>query len=219
MKKVLIAIVNTLSVVIIVFAVLVLLTVATTRGGEAPSFLGYSVFHVLTGSMEPAIPTDSLILVHRTEPESIAVGDVITFYSRDPELGGAMNTHRVAAIARESDGSLVFTTAGDANYVPDEYPTYARDVVGVVVFSSFALGKLVRLLSNPLVFFPFLIVPLVVLVIVNLLGTIRTARKLALEEEAKALEEALAEAERRRAAQGADAPPAAEKPENTEKDT
>ena len=67
-RKIFLNIINVVSVIIITSAVVVLLTVVLTRSGEAPNIFGYSVFRVLTGSMEPAIETDSLILVRRIDP-------------------------------------------------------------------------------------------------------------------------------------------------------
>ena len=64
---------------------------------------GYTVFRITTGSMRPAYDTDTLILVKKTDPAEIKVGDVISFYSADPALDGAVNTHRVIAV--EQDGT------------------------------------------------------------------------------------------------------------------
>jgi signal peptidase I len=194
MKKVLLSIINVLSIAIIIFSIFILLTVVMTGTDEAPDFLGYSVFNVLTGSMEPSIPAGSLIVTHRTEPAEIQVGDVITFYSRDPALNGATNTHRVVGVERNGS-DYVYRTRGDANAVDDDYPTRSTDLIGVVIFSSLLLGKTVHLLSNPLIFFPLLIVPLVVLLLANLWSTISMARKMAKEEEEAAIREIL---ERRR---------------------
>jgi len=190
MKDVLLKILNGIAIAVIVLSLLLLITVVMTGSGKAPNFLGYSVFRVMTGSMEPEIPTGAMIVTHRVDAEDIAVGDVITFYSRDPKLNGSPNTHRVVAVEQDG-GALVFRTMGDANHVEDEYPTHAGDVIGVVVFSSLFLGKAVRLLSNPLIFFPLLIVPLAILLGVNLFSTVRTAKRLAKEEEEALIREIL----------------------------
>ena len=97
LKKIVLNIINGVSVIIIAAAVLVLLTVVLTKSGDVPNILGYSVFRVMTGSMEPAIETDSLIVVKRVEASEIKIGDVISFFSQDPAHGGAVNTHRVTA--------------------------------------------------------------------------------------------------------------------------
>ncbi len=190
MKKVLLTALNVVSVAIIVFALFILLTVVMTRSGDVPNVLGYSALRVMTGSMEPALPVDSLILTKKTDPAAINAGDIISFYSDDPALGGAVNTHRVLSAAQEN-GRYVFTTKGDANLIADNYTVEDKDVIGKVVFSSLLVGKLARLLANPLVFIPLIILPLVVVLLSNLIKTVRLAKNAAEEEQKKAVMEAV----------------------------
>jgi len=117
------------------------------------------------------------------EPETVKEGDVISFYSTDPALYGSINTHRVTEITTDG-GELAFVTKGDANLIEDHYLTKGKDLIGVVVFSSFALGTIVRLASNPLVFVPVIMVPLVVMLAVNLTRTVKVSRQM-LDEEMK----------------------------------
>lgn len=194
--KVLRTIVNILSVLLIVFALFVLLSVIMTKPGKAPSVLGYSAFRVLSGSMEPTLRTDAMIVVRHTDPSEIRTEDVISFYSSDPKLGGAVNTHRVVDVEKQN-GVYIFETKGDANVVPDEYKVPESDVIGVMVFSSYFLGKLVRLLANPLVFIPIIMVPLLLLLILNMVKTVKLAKIAAAEEEEKQKQAIREELERR----------------------
>lgn len=76
---------------------------------------------ILTGSMEPTIPTKSWVLIHATN--DYQVGDIIAFQQNDdiPII------HRILAI----QGDMI-TTKGDANNIQD--PQIARtDVLGEVV--------------------------------------------------------------------------------------
>ena len=148
-RKIFFYIINVVSVIIIASAVVVLLTVVLTKSGEAPNVFGYSVFRVLTGSMEPAIETDSLILVRRIDPSEVKKDDIISFYSQDPSHGGAVNTHRV--VSAEQDGEhWYYTTKGDANQIADKYIVTSNDLIGKVIFTSHTLGLFVRLLpANP----------------------------------------------------------------------
>ena len=197
-KNLLLKILNVISVVIILLSIGVLLTVVLTKSGEAPNIMGYSLFRVMTGSMEPSIPVDSLIVVKRTAPEKLSEGDVISFYSRDPSLYGEVNTHRIIEIQQEK-GKYYFATKGDANNVEDRYVTHEEDLIGKVVYSSHGLGLFVRLISNPLIFIPLIIVPLVVLVGQSLVESVRVAGKIAREEEEAAVREAVENIRRRKA--------------------
>ena len=197
MKKWLLRIVNTIAILLIVLSVLVLLTVTLTPADQVPRVLGYSVMRVMTGSMEPSIPQNAMILVQKTDPDRIRPGDVITFFSQDPALNGALNTHRVARIEQQGDNHI-FITRGDANQIEDPIPVTQDLRVGRVVFVSAALGVLVSLLTNPLVFGLLILLPLLILLIANLVRTVRLSARLAREEEEKAIREALEEARKKR---------------------
>ena len=197
-KNIFTKIINIFSILIIGAAVLVLLNVVMTKPGEVPSVMGYSLFRVMTGSMEPTIPTDSAILTHAVESTEIQVGDVISYFSKDPSINGVVNTHRVVGIYEEG-GTVFYQTRGDANSANDLYPPTANEIIGKVVFSSYFLGMLIRLISNPLVFFPLILVPLLVLLILNLVKTYRMAANIARQEEEEAIREAIAAAKKKRA--------------------
>lgn len=189
-KKFFLTLVNIVSVVIIAAAVVILCLVLLTKPGEAPSLGGYTVFRITTGSMRPAYDTDTLILVKKTDPSQIQVGDVISFYSADPALEGSVNTHRVIAV--ENDGTKwEYTTQGDANNTPDQYGTDSDALIGKVVGSSLILGKLARLVANPLIFIPVILIPLVVILISNIIRTAALAGKIAKDEEEAAVREAV----------------------------
>lgn len=197
-KKVLFKAINILSILIIVCAVATLMVVVLTPKGQVPNLFGYSFFRVMTGSMEPEIPVNSMIVVEKVDSRELEIGDVISFFSRDPSLYGEVNTHRILEI-EEQDGELVFLTKGDANNVSDQYLTLEEDIIGRVVWVSLFIGKLVRLASNPLFFIPCIMIPLVVLLGRNLWESIKLAKQLAREEEEKAVREAIEEIRKRKA--------------------
>ena len=191
---------NAAAIGLILVSVFVLLSVVLTPAGQVPQVLGYSVFRVMTGSMEPEIREDSLLLVKKTPPEDIAPGDVISFFSPDPMLEGAVNTHRVVRIEKEN-GRTQFITKGDANVIEDIYPTDASALVGRVVFQSYGLGKTVSLLANPLVFGIIILLPLLVILLMNLYRAVRIAADMAKKEEEEAVRKALEEIKAKRDAE------------------
>lgn len=193
-KKVFLTLINILSVVIIAAAVVVLCLVLLTKPGEAPSLGGYTVFRVTTGSMQPTYDIDTLILVKETDPSQIKPGDVISFYSQDPALEGSVNTHRVIEANGEANGDgdyWTYTTKGDANNAVDQYGTDSNNLIGKVIASSLLLGKVARLVSNPLIFIPVILIPLAVILISNVIHTVSLAGKIAKDEEEAAVREAI----------------------------
>ena len=196
-KKFLYTLINTVSLLIIVAAVAVLVLVLFTPSGRAPQVLGYTMLRVTTGSMEPTYAIDTLIVVKKEAPSAIQEGDIISFYSSDPALDGAVNTHRVTAAEAQPDGSYLYRTKGDANNVEDAYEVHSSYLLGKVVGSSLLLGKLS---ANPLIFVPVILVPLFVILLTNLLRTIRLAGKIAKDEEQAAVREAIEELRKKREA-------------------
>ena len=199
-KKFLYTLINTVSLLIIVAAVAVLVLVLFTPSGQAPQVLGYTMLRVTTGSMEPTYAIDPLRIVTKEAPSAIQEGDIISFYSSDPALDGAVNTHRVTAAEAQPDGSYLYRTKGDANNVEDAYEVHSNYLLGKVVGSSLLLGKLSRLAANPLIFVPVILVPLFAILLTNLLRTIRLAGKIAKDEEQAAVREAIEELRKRQEA-------------------
>ena len=83
-----------------------------------PKIAGFSVYAVISGSMEPTIPTGSLVFVEKVEPEALLTNDIVAYNSQI--AGGGVITHRVVEIKKEERS---FITKGDANSKAD------RDVV------------------------------------------------------------------------------------------
>lgn len=122
--------------------------------------LGWRLDAVLTGSMAPELEVGSLVFTRSVEPETIAVGDIITF--RPAANGQALITHRVIGVGRSS--SLYFETKGDANQAPDPFTVPARNLVGRVAFNAAYWGYATEFLKTPLGFLFALVIPGTVLI-------------------------------------------------------
>lgn len=189
-RKIICGVINTLSVLVIAAAIVILCMVLFTEPGKPPNIFGFTMLRITTGSMEPTYATDTLLVVKKTDPKEIMEGDVISFYSTDPALEGAVNTHRVVSISQDGD-SYIYTTKGDANNAADLYDAQSRYLIGKVIWSSLFLGKLSRLAANPLIFIPLILIPLAAILITNLVHTVRLAKTIAREEEEAAVKEAI----------------------------
>ena len=105
-------------------------------GNALPMPFGYGVAVVLTGSMEPAIMVDDLILVQ--EAESYEVGDIVAYQN-----GSIIVVHRIQSIHGES-----VVTKGDANNAADA-PIAMRYIKGRVVGHIPNMGRYVRAIKSP----------------------------------------------------------------------
>ena len=101
---------------------------------------GFRTISLTTGSMAPAHPAGSLLLVTRpAQPAAIPVGAVAVM--GDP--GGPLVTHRVVAVVRDETGVVVgYRTRGDAVSVVDRGLVTPDDIVGVVAGGVPVLGAL-----------------------------------------------------------------------------
>lgn len=191
-RRIITIVIDVVSVAIIICAAVIMLSVVFTKSGDVPKIGGYSLMCVISGSMEPEIPVNSLVLVKEASPEEIRQGDVISFYSTDPVLDGAIVTHRVAEIISD-DGGSEFKTKGDANGYVDEYTASGKDVIGKVVFISPGAGILVKLSANPLIFILLILIPLAVMLILIIRQTVVVACEIEKEEQEEALRKMIAQ--------------------------
>lgn len=99
--------------------------------------LGFQVYAVLSGSMEPNYPVGSLVYVKSVSSDEIEVGDAITFVLES----GTKVTHRVTECTEEN-GETAYKTKGDANESEDAGLVNYQNVLGKVHFSIPYLGYL-----------------------------------------------------------------------------
>ena len=105
-----------------------------------PQFIGYQVFNVVSGSMEPTIPVGSVIYVKPIDPDQVKDGDIIAFHS-----GESVIMHRVV------DNYVVegyFKTKGDANEIEDLTQIPYEDLIGIGEKHYPALGEIMVLLAS-----------------------------------------------------------------------
>lgn len=129
---------------------------------------------VKSGSMEPTIPTGSLVIVKPGTRYSI--GDVITFGADTATQ--IPTTHRIIAFTGENRETM-YTTKGDANEEADPNPVARQDVIGKIVFHIPYVGFILDFARQPLGFALLIGVP-AALVILEEVITITREVKLAL---------------------------------------
>lgn len=111
------------------------------------SIANYSMFRVVTGSMEPAIPVGSLLISQDMDIDQIQVGDVVNYRSREPGMFGIIITHRVIAIHRNAEGQIYLETKGDANQYPDGHLVDENYLIGKTVFFTKQNNPFARILN------------------------------------------------------------------------
>lgn len=131
---------NTVTTLVVILVVLLALLLVGAR------LLGLQTLVVLSGSMEPHYHVGSIIYVKDVQPDSLQVGDDISFRI----AGDTVATHRIVEILPGAAGSadLRFRTKGTANTTTDE-PVHQSKVLGKVVGTIPLLGYLFDFVKHP----------------------------------------------------------------------
>lgn len=142
--------------------------------------LGYQVYTVLSGSMEPAYNVGDLLYVKSVKSVSdIKVGDAISFVLNEDLV---VATHRVVRIDAQKQQLY---TKGDANEIEDNDPVYFKNVIGVVRFSVPMLGYVSDFVQNPPGMYITVAAGAVLIVLVFLPDLLTKRKKLAETENAE----------------------------------
>lgn len=125
-----------IAIIVIAVLLLVVCTFINRRHGRPTFIFGYSVLWVETGSMEPAIPERSYVLVKKSDGANLKPDDVITFKCEDTTslVYGELITHRIVEVTESG-----YKTKGDAS-APDKWTVspssvYATYVKNLPVFT------------------------------------------------------------------------------------
>jgi signal peptidase len=105
---------------------------------DAAGAIPYRVYVIHTGSMSPAIPSRSAVLVREGRYH---VGQAITFH-----VNGTTVTHRLVAF--NADGTV--DTKGDANETRDPWHVRRSSIVGGVVLAPHFAGFALVYMRSPL---------------------------------------------------------------------
>lgn len=109
--------------------------------------LGFQVFTVLSGSMEPDYPVGSLIYVKDVDYKQLKTGDVITFMLDEDTVA----THRIIEVLvdEEDPETIRYFTKGDANDAADSSSVHYKNIIGTPVFTIPCLGYVANYIQQP----------------------------------------------------------------------
>jgi len=147
LKKITRIVVNVFTCLLLFVLVLVVYgkLVITFGENKYPNYFGYTFFEVASGSMEPALHINDVILVKITN-ENLKTGDIIAFNSEK-----AIITHRILFM----DGDII-TVKGDNNDVVDK-PITRIQVIGKVIKVFPEMGIWKKVLTDPKILFAIFI--------------------------------------------------------------
>lgn len=135
------------------------------------SFFKYRMFTVVSQSMTPKYNIGDVLVSKETEPSKIKEGDVISYLGNYGDFSGKVITHRVVNTEKRDDGKYYFRTKGDANIVEDPIVN-EEQLYGVVVYKSFILSLVYRIVGTKVGFYLFIIIPILFVIGSEILSTL-----------------------------------------------
>ena len=185
-KKVVGTVLTVLLVLVLIAAVVL---VVQMKKSKKPFLFGYATYFVVSGSMEPTIMTNEVIIVEKiNDPSELKKGDIVTFVS-GAQYNGKIVTHRIVS---EGVVNGKITTRGDnemTNFKDDD-PTPYENVIGRYVRTSRVLTFIYSVFSSKYGFLFLVFIPLLILLGVQIFNFRRACR---MDDDGKLPEEKTAE--------------------------
>lgn len=160
----------------VVFVIWVITQILTTG---YVTINGYSMFKVVTGSMEPTISTNSLLICESISIEDVQVNDIVCFKSTNPMMLGEIVTHRVIAID-EVNEIIRLTTKGDANTIEDALFVTHNNLIGKVTWYSQdknLIAQMVSFMSGSMGFLGCIVFPILMASTLVLRESVKSIKK------------------------------------------
>lgn len=141
-KNIIIKLLYVLLIPIIIWeAIIIIQTVQNPD--EVPSINGIKTFCIISGSMEPQIQINDIVIVKEVPETEINIGDIISF-----NVNGEIITHRIIEIEKGQYNKNLYITKGDANNVEDEEKITYEQIEGKYINKISKVGKIVFALKN-----------------------------------------------------------------------
>ena len=139
---------------------------------ENTHILGIYMFNIVSGSMEPTLEINDVVIVQRCAVSKLRKGDIITFQQE-----GRTISHRILDITQEN-GTIKFQTQGDNNEIPDSDKIEPGQVYGKVLFRVKKIGKIVNYIQNARGIISIVIFTIIVYILVSLRDKQKNSRKI-----------------------------------------
>lgn len=134
------------------------------------SIFNYRMFTVISGSMEPKYKIGDVLIAKEVKPDTIKVGDTISYLGTVNSFRDKVVTHQVIQIEKV-DGKYVFHTKGLTNAIQDPI-VYEDQLYGKVVYKSFIISLIYKIVSTNVGFYLFIIIPVLYIISSEIIATL-----------------------------------------------
>ena len=183
MKKVVNAIINVLSTLMMIVAVCVMVFTiisVNTFNRQDRSLMGYKAFIVLSDSMSATdFDAGDLVLTKDVNPAELQEGDIIAYISENPDNYGEVVTHKIRTV--NPDGT--FTTYGTTTDTDDAYPVSWEQVLGKYDRAIPKIGAFFNFLKTTPGYICCIFVPFALLIMMQGLNTVKLFKQYKREQQ------------------------------------
>jgi signal peptidase len=123
------------------------------------SFFNYRMFTVISGSMRPKYDIGDVLISREVDPSTIKVGDTISYLGKYGDFRDKVITHEVTGVIVDANGKYYFRARGLTNIVEDPIVS-ENQLYGVVIYRSWILSMIYRIVATNIGFYLFIIIPL-----------------------------------------------------------
>lgn len=168
-------VVSVLCACLIVVEILVIgVIVVSKMSGRVPSVFGYSMYVVASPSMSPELEVGDIVISKVYNGEELKVDDIIQFISKSGDSKGKIITHEIIRIGGDNNDEIV--TKGVANSQEDA-PITREDVLSVVKYKTVVVDKIYKVISSTWGFIAFVVIPLVVMIVLEIISLTKDIKK------------------------------------------
>lgn len=191
-KKTLKILLKILYQILVIFCIILTVIIVLQKiSNSNRTILGYRLFRIITGSMEPEYNIGTVVVCKETPINEIKVGDDIVYLGTYGEYNGKIIMHEVVKIDKdEKNNNINFHAQGTHDFSVEDPQIKPNQIFGVVKFQSVILTKLYELATNP--YTSFVIITVLVLnvfISFKFSGKNKKEEALKLEEPVEILEE------------------------------
>lgn len=156
--------------VVILCLLLYLGFVLVQRFTNNSDIMGYRVFTIATGSMEPVYKVNDVILVKTVDDSTFKVGDDVAYIGNRDSVKGMLVTHRIIRI-EEINKETRYILKGVNNEYEDPSIT-ADQILGKVMGKVYVVNFINHVVKNSFGFFFLIFCPLVLVIFLEIADAI-----------------------------------------------
>lgn len=173
-KKIFATIIAIFAVIMMIFTVISV----TTFNRNDRNLLGFKAFIVLSDSMKATdFASGDVVFVKNVDPTTLQEGDIISFYSQNPDNFGEAVTHKIRTKTMDANGDPGFITYGTTTGVDDETIVTYPYINGKYQFHIPKIGTFFYFLKTTPGYICCILIPFILLIGMQGLNTIKLFRK------------------------------------------